>query len=93
MCSEFCILQLKGICLVGMVPLWVRGRRRFGGGLPLLYLMWTLWKERNERAFNDIEQSNQTLKHSFLYTLINWARVFIEDHTLSMIDFIEWLYV
>ena len=58
-----------------------------------LYLTWTLWKERNERAFNDIEQSNQTLKHSFLYTLINWARVFIEDHTLSMIDFIEWLYV
>ena len=47
----------------------------------------------NERAFNDIERSNQALKHSFLYTLVNWARVFIEDHTLSMIDFMEWLYV
>ena len=58
-----------------------------------LCLLWTLWKERNERAFNDIERSNQALKHSFLYTLVNWARVFIEDHTLSMIDFIEWLYV
>ncbi|RVW85461.1 hypothetical protein CK203_038987 [Vitis vinifera] len=29
--SGFCILQLKGICLVGMVPLWVRGGRRLGG--------------------------------------------------------------
>ena len=55
-------------------------------------LMWTLWKERNERAFNDIERSNQALKHSFLYTLVNWVRVFINDHTLSMIDFIKWLY-
>ncbi|RVW37273.1 hypothetical protein CK203_088148 [Vitis vinifera] len=32
--SGFCILQLKGIYLVGMVPLWVRGGRRLGG-LPL----------------------------------------------------------
>ena len=55
--------------------------------------MWTLWKERNERAFNDIEQSDQPLKHFFLYTFVNWVRVFMEDHTLSMIDFIEWLYV
>ena len=58
-----------------------------------LCLLWTLWKERNERVFNDIKRSNQDLEHSFLYTLVNWARVFIEDHTLSMIDFIEWLYV
>ena len=36
--------------------------------------------ERNERAFNGIERLNQALKHSFLYTLVNWARVFIEDH-------------
>ena len=49
--------------------------------------------ERNERAFNGIKRSNQALKHSFLYTLVNWVRVFIEDHTLSMIDFIEWPYV
>ena len=55
--------------------------------------MWTLCKIRNERAFNDIERLDQALKHSFLYTLVNWARVFIEDHILSMIDFIELLYV
>ena len=32
-CSGFCILQLKWICLVGMVPLWVRE------GRDLLYRM------------------------------------------------------
>ena len=58
-----------------------------------LCLMWTLWKERNENVFNDIEQSDQALKNSFLYTFVNWARVFLEDHSLYMIDFIEWFFV
>ena len=31
------------------------------------------------------------IKYSFLYTFVNWPRVYLEDHTLSMIYFIEWL--
>lgn len=53
--------------------------------------MWTLWKEKNERVFNDIEQFDQVIKHSFLYTLVNWGRVYLEDY--SVYDFIEWLFV
>ena len=56
-----------------------------------LCLMWTLWKERKERVFNDMERFDQALKLSFLYTFVNWGRVYLEDHYLSMIDFIEWL--
>ena len=44
-------------------------------------------------VFNYIEGSDQALKHSFLYTFVNWARVYLENHTLSMIDFIELLFV
>lgn len=29
----------------------------------------------------------------FMYTFVNWDRVYIEDPTLSMIDFIDWLLV
>ena len=55
--------------------------------------MWTLWKERNERVFSDIKRFDQALKHSFLYTFVNWDKVYLEDHSLSMIDFIEWFFV
>ena len=55
-----------------------------------LCLIWTLWKERNERVVNDIKWSEPTLKQFFFFhTFVNWARVYLEDHTLSMIDFIE----
>ena len=79
--------------LLNWHDVFVGKKREKAWRAALLCLMWTLWKERNERAFNDIEQLDQALKHSFLYTLVNWVRVFIEDHTLSMIDFINWLYV
>ena len=58
-----------------------------------LCLMWTLWKERNGRAFNDVEWADQTIKYSFLYNFVNWARVYMEDHALSMADFVDWLFV
>ena len=58
-----------------------------------LCLMWTLWKEWNGRAFNDVEWSNQAIKSLFLYTFVNWVRVYIEDQTFSLIDFIDWLFL
>ena len=76
--------------LFGWRGAFVGKRREQAWRAAPLCLMWTLWKERNERVFNDTRRSNQALKHSFLYTLVNQARVFIEDHTLSMIDSIEW---
>ena len=26
-----------------------------------------------------------------MYTFVNWTRVYIEDHTSSMLDFLDWL--
>ena len=54
-------------------------------------LIWTIWKERNRRVFDDIERNDQDIKSIFLYTFVNWARVYIEEHTLSLIDFVNWL--
>ena len=56
-----------------------------------LYLWWTIWKERNKRALNDVKQSNQVIKYVFMYTFVDWPRVYIKDHTLSMLDLVNWL--
>ena len=56
-----------------------------------LCLMWTIWKERNRRTFDDIERNDQDIKFIFLYTSVNWVRVYIEERTLSLIDFVDWL--
>lgn len=53
-----------------------------------LCLWWSIWKERN-RAFNDVKQSDQAIKFVFIYTFVNWAKVYIEDHTFSMLDFVN----
>ena len=58
-----------------------------------LCLMWTLWKERNGRTFNDAKRVDQAIKYSFLYYFVNWVRVYIEDHTLSLVDFIDCLFI
>ena len=38
-----------------------------------------------------MERNDQDIKSIFLCTFVNWARVYIEDHTLSLIDFVDWL--
>ena len=56
-----------------------------------LCLMWTIWKEKNRRVFDDIERNDQDIKPIFLYTFVNWAKVYIKEHTFSLIDFVDWL--
>ena len=41
--------------------------------------------------FDDIERNDQDIKSIFLYTFVNWARVYIKEHTFSLIDFVDWL--
>ena len=48
-------------------------------------------KKRNRRAFNDVERNDQEIKSIFLYTFVKWVRVYIEEHTFSLIDFVDWL--
>ena len=66
-------------------------KRKKAWRIAPLCLLWTIWKKRNKRAFNDVEQSNQAIKSNFMYTFVNQARVYMEDHTLSLLDFVDWL--
>ena len=51
--------------LIGWHGAFVRKRKEKARRVGPLCLMWTLWKERNERVFNDIKLSDQALKPSF----------------------------
>ena len=47
--------------------------------------------ERNRRAFEDIELTDQTILRSFLYMFLNWVRVNVAFSSWSLLDFIDWL--
>ena len=54
-------------------------------------LFWIIWKEINRRVFNDVEQSDQTIKSDFMYIFLGWVGMYIEDqnHPLAMFDFVQ----
>lgn len=56
-----------------------------------LCLFWTLWREKKRRLLNDVEHSNQTIKCDFMYTFQNWVRLYMEDHSMPMIDLVGWM--
>lgn len=56
-----------------------------------LSLLQTIWKETNKRAFDNIELSNQKLKSLFMSNFLEWVKRGLEDVSMSMVDFVEWL--
>lgn len=54
-------------------------------------LFWTLWKEKNKRPFENIEQLSQVIKSSFMCIFLDQVRVYIDDYSLTMIGFVDWL--
>ena len=56
-----------------------------------LCMFWSLWKERNRRAFKTKEIIYQSPKSIFLCNLLLWVRMYIDEGSQTMIDFIDWL--
>ncbi|XP_057489420.1 uncharacterized protein LOC130775285 [Actinidia eriantha] len=75
---------------------WSQGRRRGSQRLAWrvvpLCLCWSIWRERNLRAFEDIENSLIFLKTSFISLLSLWMRKDFPSSTTSLIDFLEELH-
>ena len=57
----------------------------------LLYLFWTLWKERIRTTFEDEAPSTHRMKSTFLCTLRSWAQLCSVDNLDSYVDFLTCL--
>ena len=56
-----------------------------------LYLFWIVWKERNNRAFENEEHSVQQYKSFFLCNLWAWTKGFFYFGPPSFEDFVDLL--
>ncbi len=52
-----------------------------------LCLMWTVWRERNRRTFEDEEHSNTKLTELFFGLLFDWVQVWGFTSEISLADF------
>ena len=53
------------------------------------YIMWTIWRERNNKTFEDEEKSTQDIKSSFMRTLFEY-RTMIEGVSCNyLVEFLD----
>ena len=57
----------------------------------LLCLFWTVWCERNRRAYKNQEAVVHRIKLNFLYNPWAWSFVFLVKGPSSIVDFVDWL--
>ena len=67
-----------------------RKQEKVWDGAPLC-LFWTLWKERNRRAFDNEDLLDQRLLTRFLCNLMYWTNLYIGEGPFSLFNFIDWL--
>lgn len=51
--------------------------------------MWSLWQERNNRTFEDVELSVDKLIESCMSSLFDWSRAWGYTTSTSIGDFLE----
>ena len=56
-------------------------------------LMWTIWKERNQRTFEDVSRSDKQVLESFTLTLFDWSRTWGFTTSSSITEFSSSLYL
>ena len=54
-----------------------------------LCLMWIIWKERNQRTFEDVSSSGRQLLEGFTLILFDWSRAWGFTTSTSITEFIS----
>jgi hypothetical protein len=69
---------------------WKAGRSRSAAVLKMvpICILWCVWKERNTRCFEDLENSMEIIVASFLHLLYLWTEAFLPPVSISFSDFL-----
>ncbi len=49
--------------------------------------MWTIWKERNQRTFENVSQSDSQILEGLISTLFDWSRAWGLTTSISITEF------
>jgi hypothetical protein len=52
-------------------------------------IFWSIWRERNNRCFEDLECSMEEILASLLYSLYSWTVAYLSPSSLSYADFLS----
>jgi hypothetical protein len=69
---------------------WKAGRSRSVAVWKMvpICIFWCVWKERNLRCFEDLENSMENIVASFLHLLYLWTGAFLSSVSISFSDFL-----
>jgi hypothetical protein len=56
------------------------------------FFFWIIWRERNNRSFENLERSLEDIISSFFHTLYLWTAAFVSPLTISYVDFLVRFY-
>ena len=88
----FGVSWVMPLFVVGLFACWQGhfGRLRNGVIWKIVppCLMWCIWKERNNRCFEDSERAMPDIKLIFFRTLLDWFSVW-RNHSFSLLDLLD----
>jgi len=74
---------------------WSVGRLRSAAVWKMVptCIFWTIWREMNNRSFEDLERSLEDIIYSFFHTLFLWIAAFVSHLSISYDNFLVCFYL
>jgi hypothetical protein len=94
-CNIFSRLGLSWVmprCVSDLCACWCssgRTRSAVVWKMMPICIFWTLWRERNNRCFEDVESSMEVIIASFLYSLYLWTAAYLSPSSICYADFLS----
>jgi hypothetical protein len=89
--SRFSLSWVMPLRVVDLFACWWTGGRSRSAvvwKMVLCCLMWCLWRERNDRQFEDKERTTEDLISFFFHSLYSWSAAFLAPLSFNFNDFL-----